>query len=93
MSKLVALIDTYKDAHGNPSDSSIARAIDIAPQTISSWRKRGIREAPGTATLRKLAALMRVDYRTVVLEAVLIDIGLIEDNGDGDEPDATPIAQ
>lgn len=93
MSKLLALIDTYKDATGGPSDSSIARAIGISPQALHSWRKRGIKEPPSVEALRKLAALMRVDYRTVVLEAVLIDIGLIEDNGDADEPDATPIAQ
>lgn len=80
MSKLVALIDAYKDAHGSPSDSSIARAIDVAPQTISAWRQRGIREAPASETLRKLAAFMRVDYRDVVLEAVMIDIGLLDDD-------------
>lgn len=79
MSRLLALVDDYKDAHGQPSDSSIARAIDVAPQTISSWRKRGIKEPPNPRALRNLAALMRVDYETVVLRAVLLDIGWIED--------------
>lgn len=86
MSRLVALIDAYKDTVGSPPDSSIARAIDVAPQTINSWRKRGIRQPPATETLRKLAALLRVDYRDVVLAAVLVDIGLLSD----DELDPQP---
>jgi transcriptional regulator with XRE-family HTH domain len=74
MSKLIAIIDEYKDTHGAPSDSSIARAIGVAPQTISSWRTRGIRDLPDRQTLMKLADLVRLDYRTVVLPAVLEDI-------------------
>lgn len=75
MGSLVQLIDDYKDAHGNPSDSSIARAIGAAPQTISSWRTRGIRGLPDRDTLEALAAFLRVDYESVVLRAVLRDIG------------------
>lgn len=82
MSHLLALIDDYKDRHGQPSDSSIARAIGVAPQTISSWRRRGIREPPDSAALRELAALIHQDYEAVVLRAVLIDTGWIEE-GEG----------
>lgn len=74
MSKLLGIIDAYKDTHGQPSDASIARAVGVAPQTISSWRKRGIRELPARDTLSRLADFMHVPYRDV-LEAVLIDIG------------------
>lgn len=74
MSQLLALIDEYKDAHGAPSDSSIARAVGVAPQTISSWRKRGIRQLPAGETLRTLASFMHLDT-AVVRDAALVDIG------------------
>ena len=74
MSEMLALIDAYKDTHGQPSDASIARAVGIAPQTISSWRKRGIRELPARDTLVQLADFMRVPY-PAVLHAVLVDTG------------------
>lgn len=77
MSHLLAIIDEYKDAHGAPSDSSIARALGVAPQTISSWRKRGIKQLPERETLLALARLTRKDYGSVVLPAVLLDIGYI----------------
>lgn len=82
MSQLLALIDEYKDTHGAPSDSSIARAIGVAPQTISSWRKRGIKHPPNPETLRQLAALVGKDYERVVLRAALLDVGWIEEDPD-----------
>lgn len=92
MSQLLAIIDAYKDAHGQPSDSSIARAIGVAPQTISSWRRRGIKNPPDHESLRALATLAGVDYESVVLRAVLLDVGWI-DAGDGDDGmRATPAA-
>ena len=84
MSKLVALIDAYKDRTGNPSDSSIARAIGTAPQTISSWRRRGVRNLPDRDILRALANFIGEDYENVVLRAVLLDTGWMEE-GDGDD--------
>lgn len=80
MSRLLAIIDEYKDAHGAPSDSSIARAIGVAPQTISSWRQRGIRQLPDRETLRALAELTRVDYVTEIVPAVLLDIGYMTED-------------
>lgn len=79
MSRLVAIIDAYKDQHGQPSDSSVARAIGVKPQTLSSWRKRGLKEPPARESLRELARLTRLDYETVVLRAALIDAGWVED--------------
>lgn len=85
MSKLLAIIDAYKDAHGQPSDASIARAIGVAPQTISSWRKRGIREVPDKKNLENLARLTGVPYWPTLLQAVMVDTGLIsEDQADGE---------
>lgn len=75
MSELLRIIDEYKDTHGAPSDSSIARAIGVAPQTISSWRRRGIKEPPSVDTLKRMAEFMGLDYRTRVLQAALVDAG------------------
>lgn len=89
MSRLLAIIDAYKDKHGQPSDASIARAIGIKPQTLSSWRQRGIKEPPAREALRELARLTNLDYRSVILQAVLIDTGYDEESdGDGN---AAPI--
>lgn len=91
MSHLLAIVDAYKDAHGQPSDSAVARAIGVKPQTLSSWRTRGIKEPPAREALRALARLTRLDYESVVLRAALLDAGWLED-GDGDGHDAAPIA-
>lgn len=80
MSHLVRLIDEYKDTHGAPSDSSIARAIGVAPQTISSWRKRGIKKSPDPDTLRALAAFIGKDYYNDVLRATMLDTGWLTDD-------------
>ena len=80
MSRLVELIDEYKDTHGAPSDSSIARAIGVKPQTISSWRRRGISDPPRPEALERLAEFIGCDYETVVLRAALLDAGWIKED-------------
>lgn len=75
MSRLLDIIDDYKDSHGQPPDASIARAIGVSPQAISSWRKRGLKVPPRHESLRALARLTNLDYRTVVLRAALLDAG------------------
>lgn len=86
MTRLLAIIDDYKDRHGQPADAAVARAIGIKPQTLSSWRKRGIKQPPNNQSLRELARLAGVDYETVVLRAVLLDIGWADNPAD-DLPD------
>lgn len=76
MSELVRIIDEYREAHGRPSDASIARGIEVAPQVISSWRTRGVKQPPDPGTLRRLAEFMKVPYHDYVLAAVLVDVGL-----------------
>lgn len=85
MSQLLGLIDDYKDRHGQPSDASVARAIEVAPQTLNSWRKRGIRDLPARDTLQRLAMLLMVPYSTV-LDAVLADIGYVEPTAPDEAP-------
>lgn len=78
MSELVSMIDEYKDRVGGPSDASIGRAIGVARQTISSWRRRGIHDLPERSTLIALADLLGRDYVSQVLPAVLRDTGYID---------------
>lgn len=85
MTRLLQIIDDYKDRHGQPADAAVARAIGIKPQTLNSWRKRGMKKPPDNRSLRELARLAGVDYETVVLRAVLLDIGWA-DPGDADAP-------
>jgi transcriptional regulator with XRE-family HTH domain len=85
MSELLRIIDDYKDRHGQPSDASISRAIGVAPQTISSWRRRGIRQAPEIDTLRRLAQFVGVPYEEYVLQAALVDAGYRDTMPDLDE--------
>lgn len=90
MSRLLEIIDDYKDRHGQPPDAAVARAIGVKPQTINSWRKRGMKQPPDNEALRALATLTGKDYETVVLRAVLIDIGWVEEgitfDPDADDP-------
>lgn len=78
MSQLVAIIDDYKDRTGQPSDASISRAIGVARQTVSSWRRRGLRELPDRGSLVELAHLTGRDYESVILRAALLDTGWLE---------------
>jgi transposase-like protein len=80
MSRLLAIIDAYKDTHGAPSDSSIARTLGIKPQTLSSWRTRGLKVPPNPETLRAIAKLTGLDYQRDVLQAALLDADWIEES-------------
>lgn len=79
MSELAKIIGGYKDRHGQPSDASIARAIGVAPQTLDSWLNRGMKTVPrNMEPLRALAHLVGLDYR-VIVDAVAVDIGLLDE--------------
>lgn len=75
MSELVRLVDEYRATHGMPADASIARMMHVAPQTISSWRQRGIRSLPSETTLRALARVLELPYEDYVLQVALYDAG------------------
>lgn len=85
MSELVAVIDEYRDHHGQPSEASVARAVGVAPATMNAWRNRGIRELPERDTLLRLARLTGRSYEDVILPAVLRDIGYLNEGSGGDE--------
>lgn len=79
MSRLTDLIDTFRDANGGRSDASIARQAGIAPQTISSWRRRGLKELPKQEILRGLASVLGVE-EDVVFYAAGVDTGYITES-------------
>jgi hypothetical protein len=80
MSEVLRIIDGWKDRHGQPSDASIARTLGMAPQTLSSWRERGIKAVPRNMDpLRRLADLTGLDYEDVIVQAVAVDVGLRDD--------------
>lgn len=74
--RLVALIDEHRAKQGNRSEASIAREIGVAPQTINSWRNRGIKELPKKETLRALAVALRISDAEVFYAAG-VDAGFI----------------
>lgn len=88
MSRLIAIIDDYKDRTGQPSDASISRAIGVARQTVSSWRTRGIHQLPAQETLRELARLTGRDFKNEVLQAALLDSGWLTEDETQDTPNA-----
>ena len=85
MSRLLALIDDYKDRHGQPSDASVARAIKISPQALNAWRRRGIRELPKAETLQELARLLGVGDE-VTFHAAGVDAGYIRERTEPQKP-------
>lgn len=76
MSRLIALIDEYRESRGMPSEASIARQVGVAPQTINSWRNRGLKELPNKETLRKLAEVLHMSDADVFYAAG-VDAGFI----------------
>ncbi len=83
MSRLMDLVDAYRATQGWPSEASIARGIDVLPQTMNAWRKRGLKELPETETLKRLATFINQPLR-VVVDAALVDMNLLA------SADATP---
>ncbi|OBB86783.1 helix-turn-helix domain-containing protein [Mycolicibacterium peregrinum] len=73
-SRLVDLIDWYKNAHPDITDAEIARRVGITRANLSQWRSNGVRGWPARATLDALAATIGRPYREV-LDAVLADSG------------------
>lgn len=79
MTELGKIIEGHRDRHGHPPYASIARAIGVPPQTLDSWRNRGMRTIPrNTEPLRALAREVGLDY-LVIAQAVAVDVGLIDE--------------
>ena len=78
MTELGKIIEGHRDRHGQPPYASIARAIGIAPQTLDSWRNRGMKTLPrNNKPLRALAREVGLDY-DIIAQAVAVDVGLMD---------------
>lgn len=79
-SRLVDLIDWYKNAHPDVTDAELARRAGITRANLSQWRSNGVRGWPARATLDALAATIGRPYREL-LDAVLADTGYADTGG------------
>lgn len=80
MSRLWAIIQTHLDEY-QVREAAFARRMGTSPQTLNSWKIRGLRKLPERWLLEAVARETRTPYRDV-LAAVLADIGYGAD-GDG----------
>ncbi|MDJ0405836.1 hypothetical protein QNA23_20250 [Rhodococcus erythropolis] len=75
MSELWNLIQGHLDRYG-VRDAEFARRMGSSPQTLNSWKKRGVRQLPSKELLEAVAEVTGRDYRQV-LDAALIDTGYL----------------
>jgi transcriptional regulator with XRE-family HTH domain len=80
--RLTALIDRYKNAHG-VSDAELARRIGISQENLRLWRANGLRALPDQHNLRAVARTIAQPYRQV-LSAALLDAGYLTDTDAGE---------
>lgn len=72
MSELWKLIQAHLDEFG-VREAALARRMGTAPQTLNSWKKRGMRQLPTRELIEALAREIRQPY-AVVLRAILVDL-------------------
>ncbi len=75
MSQLWDIVQAHLDKYGVRS-AALARLMDTSPQTLDSWKNRGLRKLPDKHLLLALARETQTPYRDV-LDAVLHDIGYL----------------
>lgn len=82
MGHLWTIVQSHIDRWG-VREAELARRIGTSPQTLNSWKNRGVRGLPSRELLLNLAAVTRVPYQQV-LEAALTDAGYLREESDGD---------
>lgn len=82
MGYLYDIAQRHLDAYGVRA-SALARRMGTVPQTLDSWKNRGLKELPEQWLLEALARETRTPYGDV-LTAVLRDIGYLSKGSDGD---------
>lgn len=83
MGHLWAIVQAHLDRWG-VLEAELARRIGTKPQTLNSWKNRGVRALPRRQLLLNLATVTRVPYQHV-LEAALMDAGYLTEESDGDD--------
>ncbi|MDL9944217.1 hypothetical protein QSJ19_01190 [Gordonia sp. ABSL11-1] len=71
MGELWKIIQEHLDAYG-VREAEFARRIGSSPQTVNSWKKRGIRNLPERRLLLAVSEITGRDYADV-LQAALTD--------------------
>lgn len=91
MSNLYAIIEAHYEKYGvRPAE--IARRMGTSPQTISSWKNRGLKHLPDKRLLEALSRVTGTPWE-IVRDAALSDIGYLkegEEHGDGSAPIDAP---
>lgn len=75
MSELYAIVEAHMRRWG-PSAAEVSRRIGAQPQTVSSWKTRGLTALPKKEFLVALAELTHTPYQDV-LTAALHDSGYL----------------
>src|SRR5665647_3220289 len=93
MGYLYDIAQRHLDAYGVRA-SALARRMGTSPQTLDSWKHRGLKQLPEKWLLEALARETRTPYG-VVLTAVLRDTDYLprEREGDGHQPAAKSEAE
>lgn len=76
MGHLYAIVQAHIDKYG-VREAELARRIGTQPQTVNSWKKRGVRAVPSRHLMANLAEVTGRPY-VEVLRAALIDAGLLD---------------
>ncbi|GGG04479.1 hypothetical protein GCM10007304_18250 [Rhodococcoides trifolii] len=71
MSEIWNIIQSHLDSVG-VSEAEFARRMNSSPQTLNSWKKRGLRQLPDKRLLNAVSELTGVGY-LAVLRAALVD--------------------
>ncbi|BBX88182.1 helix-turn-helix domain-containing protein [Mycolicibacterium aubagnense] len=80
--RLGALIDRYKAAHG-VADTELARRIGVTRRGLNNWRTETLRNLPDLDNLTAIARVTGQPYRNV-LSAALFDSGYLTETNIGD---------
>lgn len=72
MSRVWDIVQKHIDDYG-VREAEIARRMGTVPQTLNSWKKRGLTKLPDAALILGLSEVTKRPYREV-LDAVLEDI-------------------
>lgn len=80
MGYLWDIAQAHLDAYGVRA-AALARRMGTSPQTLDSWKNRGVRSLPSRELLEALAKETRTPY-PVVLEAALRDTDYLPKEGD-----------